>query len=95
MSTTFNLCRTKHTSYDNCRTFEEESEDVESYQCADYNFEGYNIYQGESPNGPWHRVATYDLVNGIKTILDFELDNVTGEILEFPFAKSIMWFCNS
>lgn len=65
-------------------SFEEESEDVESYQCADYNFEGYNIYQGESPNGPWHRVATYDLVNGIKTILDFELDNVTGEILEFP-----------
>lgn len=28
MSTTFNLCRTKHTSYDNCRTFEEESEVV-------------------------------------------------------------------
>tara|TARA_R100000306_G_C4284714_1_gene96953 strand:+ start:113 stop:478 length:366 start_codon:yes stop_codon:yes gene_type:complete len=26
MSTTFNLFRTKHTSYDNCKTFEEESE---------------------------------------------------------------------
>lgn len=26
-----------------------------------YVFEGYNIYQGESPYGPWHKVATYDM----------------------------------
>ncbi|MBD3381739.1 MAG: hypothetical protein GF404_06040, partial [candidate division Zixibacteria bacterium] len=25
-----------------------------------YCFEGYNIYQAESPTGPWTRVATYD-----------------------------------
>ena len=65
-------------------TFEEGSDVVESYQCADYKFEGYNVYQGESQNGPWHRVATYDIVNGTKTILDYELDDVTGEILELP-----------
>ncbi len=65
-------------------SFEDGSSDVETYECADYKFEGYNIYQGESPNGPWHRIETFDLVNTIKTILDYELDDVTGEILELP-----------
>jgi hypothetical protein len=26
-----------------------------------YVFEGYNIYQGESEYGPWHKVATFDM----------------------------------
>ena len=67
-------------------TFEEGSETVESYRCLDYRFEGYNIYQGESPNGPWHRIATYDIVNtpSINVIKDFVLDEVNGLIIEIP-----------
>jgi Dockerin type I domain len=26
-----------------------------------YIFEGYNIYQGETEEGPWHKIATYDM----------------------------------
>jgi len=44
----------------------------------DYRFEGYNLYQGESVNGPWKRIATYDLVNGIELIEDYEQDPETG-----------------
>ncbi len=29
-----------------------------------YIFEGYNIYQGESPAGPWNRIATIDQTAG-------------------------------
>lgn len=27
----------------------------------EFHMEGYNLYQGESPNGPWHKFATFDL----------------------------------
>ncbi len=65
-------------------SFEEDSETVEEYTCTDYSFEGYNIYQGESPNGPWHRMVTYDIVNDVKIILDLVLDEDTGELIEVP-----------
>ena len=65
-------------------SFEEDSETVEEYTCSNYYFEGYNIYQGESPNGPWHRITTYDIVNGVKIILDLVLDEDTGELIEVP-----------
>ena len=65
-------------------TFEEGSEVVEDYNCSQYYFEGYNIYQGESLNGPFHRIATYDVVNDIKVILDLLLDETTGELIEVP-----------
>ncbi|NOZ03662.1 MAG: hypothetical protein GXO92_03520 [FCB group bacterium] len=65
-------------------SFEEGSEKVEGYTCSGYEFEGYNIYQGESATGPWHRIATYDVVDGVKLILDLTLDEKTGELLEVP-----------
>jgi hypothetical protein len=65
-------------------SFEEKSDVVEEYTCAGYSFQGYNIYQGESVVGPWHRVTTYDVVDGVKLILDNALDEATGELLEAP-----------
>ena len=65
-------------------SFEEGSDIVEGYDCGSYGFQGYNIYQGASLNGPWTRVGTYDVVDGIKLILDLELDEDTGELLELP-----------
>ena len=37
-------------------------------------WEGYNVYQGASIAGPWTRIATYDRVNGVTTVLDVECD---------------------
>ncbi len=47
-------------------------------------FEGYNIYQGESPNGPWQRVITFDEVNNVEVIFDEVFDPVTGTVINMP-----------
>jgi len=49
-----------------------------------YKFEGYNIYQGATVAGPWTRVATYDLANGIATISDAIFDLNLGDIIVAP-----------
>lgn len=51
-----------------------------------YKFEGYNIYQleGPSPTFPAKLVATYDVVNGVKTVLDNVVDQETGLTLLKP-----------
>lgn len=51
-----------------------------------YKFEGYNIYQleGPSPTFPSKLIATYDVVNGVKTVLDNVVDNETGLTLLKP-----------
>ncbi len=33
-----------------------------------FEFEGFNLFQGETINGPWHKFATYDLVNDVALI---------------------------
>ncbi|RKY62376.1 MAG: hypothetical protein DRP96_00385 [Candidatus Neomarinimicrobiota bacterium] len=64
--------------------WEEGAEAIENYSVLGYNFEGYNIYQGESPNGDWKLIATYDKVNETTIIMDYGLDLETGLILEGP-----------
>ncbi|NQT63663.1 MAG: hypothetical protein HQ556_11940 [Candidatus Marinimicrobia bacterium] len=59
-------------------------EEVEAFSELEYNFEGYNVYQGESENGPWTLVATYDIENLITTILDKNFNPENGLILEAP-----------
>ena len=65
-------------------SWEENAKEVQEFSELDYNFEGYNVYQGESENGPWQLISTYDMPNGVGTILDknFNVDN--GLILEGP-----------
>jgi len=46
----------------------------EQYNQPPYLWQGYNVYQGASIAGPWTRVATYDKVDGITTVLDVECD---------------------
>ncbi len=54
-----------------------------SYQGEDtkFNFQGYNVYQLETATGQGavKRVATFDLVDGIKEIFDVVFDPVRGE----------------
>jgi len=65
-------------------SWEENADINESFSYLGYEFEGYNVYQGESKNGPWKCIATYDKVNGISVIMDKGLDLETGLILEGP-----------
>jgi len=60
------------------------AETIENYSVLEYDFEGYNVYQGESPNGPWTLINTFDVVNNVTIIMDMGLDLETGLILEGP-----------
>jgi hypothetical protein len=46
-----------------------------------WEFEGYNVYQGESVSGPWKRITTFDLVNNITDVRDSVFDVNTGLII--------------
>jgi hypothetical protein len=52
--------------------------------ASSYRFEGYNIYQGATVAGPWTRIATYDVINGIATISDAIFDLNLGDIVIAP-----------
>src|SRR5205085_12347682 len=58
-----------------------------NYNVPNYQFEGYNIYQGESSSGPWHRIATYDVPDTFLVIFDQIFDPGTCQILpQYPVA---------
>lgn len=59
---------------------------AENYTESGYDFEGYNLYIGSSAGGPWKRLATYDVENGVLSVLDEEYDPNTGFVLELPAA---------
>ena len=62
------------------------ADEYEATALGDYEFEGYNLYQGASSNGPWTRLATYDRINNIGTIYDQQYDN-TG----YLETRTVQW----
>ncbi len=57
--------------------------------AKDYKFEGYNIYQHSEPVSKPQKlvkIATYDLVNGVTTVIDNVVDEETSLILGKPVA---------
>lgn len=51
-----------------------------------YAFEGYNVYQGETSEGPWTRLETYDVINGVGLIEEVVADEygfITTELVQF------------
>ena len=46
-----------------------------------YEFEGYNVWQGSTASGPWRRLATYDIDNGVGLISDEVFDPAVGLIV--------------
>jgi hypothetical protein len=60
---------------------------------GDYTFEGYNVYQSGSISaaGPWKLISTYDLIDGVQTIEDLELNIEFGLPLMQPvqFGKDL------
>ncbi len=59
---------------------------IENFDLLGYEFEGYNIYQGESASGPWHRIGTFDLNNDNAVVYDDVFDVNTGYIVNKPVA---------
>jgi len=61
---------------------------IEQYKyitaSANYAFQGYNIYQGESMTGPWKRIATYDVKDNVTMIIDDQFDSNAGMVLQRP-----------
>ncbi len=35
-----------------------------------YKFQGYYVYQGETANGPWHKIATFDKSDDVTLMMD-------------------------
>lgn len=60
--------------------------EVEAFSFSGYDFEGYNVYQGESESGPWKRIATFDKVSNFGIVFDNTFDAETGMILNQPVA---------
>jgi hypothetical protein len=61
--------------------------DTEMEGSPGFEFEGYNIYQlpsAEATLSQGVRVATYDMENGVTTILGIDLDEQSGIVLDVP-----------
>ncbi len=52
--------------------------------ASPYKFQGYNVWQGATNGGPWTRIATYDVVDGVATISDDIFDIGLGDIVTSP-----------
>ncbi len=60
---------------------------TESVGSPGFDFEGYNVYQlpsAEATLGQATKIATFDLVNGVTTILGIALDEQSGVVLDVP-----------
>ena len=57
------------------------------YSNKGYKFEGYNVYQGETGQGPWHRVAVFDRKNGVRIIRDYGYSEELGYWTEIKVAE--------
>jgi hypothetical protein len=58
----------------------------ENYNQPPYQWEGYVVYQGASIAGPFTRLATFDRIDGITTVLDNDFNEQQGLIL--PTGKA-------
>lgn len=56
--------------------------------AKDYRFEGYNVYQisDKGSNPTIVKLATYDSVDNVKMVLDYQSDPITGQII--PYASA-------
>ncbi len=64
-------------------TWDTQSEgDVQESEVLGQRFvmEGYNVYQGETSVGPWHKIAIYDVENDITRIYSDEFDPTLGAV---------------
>lgn len=61
--------------------------EVENAAPKGYKFQGYNVYQLPTPSASLSsaiKIATYDVIDEVTTILDDQLDEKSGEVLKLP-----------
>jgi len=59
---------------------EYEAADWGYFGLLNYEFEGYELYQGETNQGPWSNINTFDVVNDVGIIMEQYFDPITGTI---------------
>ena len=59
----------------------------ESAGAASLPFQGYNLYQAATPDGPFVPLATFDRVDGVTAVLGDSVDPETGLIVSFVAAR--------
>ncbi|MBC8375173.1 MAG: T9SS type A sorting domain-containing protein [FCB group bacterium] len=59
---------------------EYEAVDWQYFGLMGYDFEGYELYQGETAEGPWSNIGTFDVVNDVGIIMEQYFDPITGTI---------------
>ncbi len=62
------------------------NDSTENFNQFGYKFQGYNIYQGKTQDGPWVRISTFDLKDGIREIYEWQTDPATGLKSWVPIA---------
>ena len=58
-----------------------------TYESCGYKFEGYNVYEGETEDGPWHKIAVFDVKNYITIIRDYGFSQELGYFTEIQVAE--------
>ena len=58
--------------------------DTSEVNPGTYPFEGYAVFQGETPNGPWKKITTFDINNTIEDVFDqtFNPNTASFEIVK-------------
>ena len=54
--------------------------DASEINHGTFPFEGYTVWQGAGPTGPWRQVANFDIANSIEDVFDEVFDVSTGVI---------------
>ncbi len=60
---------------------------AESFDHPLYSFEGYNLYGGESENGPWHYLHTFDRINSFTSVFEEKFDETDETVHLTETAK--------
>ncbi len=55
--------------------------DTSEVDPGDFEFEGYTVWQGESPTGPWTELATFDVINDRTDALIDTLEDEYSKVL--------------
>jgi hypothetical protein len=49
-----------------------------------YTFQGYKVYQGESTDGPWYEIATYDIKDSLSVLMEESFSSAVGYVIRQP-----------
>jgi hypothetical protein len=49
-----------------------------------YEFQGYNVYQGATAQGPWEKIATFDINDLVDVVFDSVFDATSGTFVYVP-----------